>query len=86
MMKILLKWIFKILIRSEKDFDLALENLALRQQLGIMKQSVKRPQLCSRDHHFWIILFRFWNNWPEALIIVKPDTVVRWHKKGFKIF
>ena len=51
-----------------------------------MKRSIKRPKLRSRDRLFWIILFRFWNNWREALIIVKPDTVVRWHKKGFKLF
>ncbi len=85
-MKMLLKLILNILLRPQKDSDLALENLALRQQVAIMKQSVKRPQLRSRDRFFWIILSRFWNNWREALVIVKPDTVVRWHKKGFKIF
>jgi transposase InsO family protein len=51
-----------------------------------MKRSIKRPQLRARDRLFWVILSRFWSNWREALIIVKPDTVVRWHKKGFKIF
>ena len=86
MMKILLKLFFKILLGPKKDFDLALENLALRQQVAAMKWSIKRPRLRSRDRLFWILLSRFWNNWREALAIVKPDTVVRWHKKGFKLF
>ncbi len=51
-----------------------------------MKWSIKRPRLRSQDRLFWILLFRFWSNWREALVIVKPDTVVRWHKKGFKLF
>jgi hypothetical protein len=86
MMNILLKLILNILLRPQKDSDLALENLAFRQQLAILKRPKKRPQIRTKDRLFWIILSRFWNNWREALVIVKPDTVVRWHKKGFKIF
>ena len=86
MMKMLLKLILNILLRPQKDFDLALENLALRQQLAAMKRSIKRPQLRASDRIFWIILSRFWSNWRQALIVVKPETVVRWHKKGFKMF
>ncbi len=85
-MNILLKLILNILLRPQKDSDLALENLAFRQQLAILKRPKKRPQIRTKDRLFWIILSRFWNNWREALVIVKPDTVVRWHKKGFKIF
>jgi len=86
MMKILLKLFFKILLGPKKDFDLALENLALRQQLATMKRSAKRPRFRNRDRLFWVLLFRFWGNWQEPLIIVKPETVIRWHKKGFKLF
>lgn len=39
-----------------------------------------------RDRIFWIIIRRFWNRWRDALIVVKPETVVRWHRKGFKLF
>ena len=85
-MKMLLKLILNILLKTQKDSDLALENLALRQQMAAMKWSIKRLRLRSRDRLFWILLFRFWSNWREALVIVKPDTVVRWHKKGFKLF
>ena len=75
-----------ILSRLKKTFNLALENLALRQQLAIMKRSTKRPRLHIRDRLFWVVLSRVWSNWREALIVVKPDTVVRWHRKGFKLF
>ena len=86
MMQILRKMLFKILFGPEKDFDLVLENLALRQQVAAMKRYIKRPQLRSRDRFFWVLLSRFWSNWREALIIVKPETVIRWHRKGFKLF
>jgi hypothetical protein len=86
MMKTLMKLILNILFGFEKTFDLALENLALRQQVAAMKRAVKRPQLRSIDRLFWVLLSRFWSNWQQTLIIVKPETVVRWHKKGFKLF
>jgi hypothetical protein len=44
------------------------------------------PQLLSRDRLFRVLLCRFWRHWRELLIIVKPDTVVRWHKQGFRLF
>ena len=75
-----------MLSRLKKTFDLALENLALRQQLAIRKRSSKRPQLRPRDRLFWVLLSRFWSGWQDALIVVKPDTVVRWHRKGFRLF
>ena len=86
MMKMLLRLLLNILLGPQKDSDLVLENLALRQQLAILKRHKKRPQIRTKDRLFWIMLCRFWSNWREALVIVKPDTVVRWHKKGFKIF
>ena len=65
---------------------LALENLALRQQLAVLRRSVKRPRLQSRDRAFWVLLRRFCPDWRSHLILVKPDTVVRWHRRGFKLF
>jgi len=65
---------------------LAVENLALRQQLAVMKRTAKRPKLQNSDRLFWILLSSFWRDWRSALIVVKPDTVVRWHRKGFKLF
>ncbi len=86
MMKKLLKLILNILLRPQKDSDLALENLVLRQQLAIWKRHKRRPQIRTKDRLFWIMLFRFWSSWRQALIIVKPETVIRWHRKGFKLF
>ena len=59
--------------------ELAAENLALRQQLAALQHRSKRPRLKKRDRIFWAILSRIWRNWRSALLIVQPDTVVRWH-------
>ena len=66
--------------------SLAVENLALRQQLAVYKQSVKRPKLRPRDRLFWICLSRLWSNWRSALSLVQPETVIRWHRQGFKLY
>jgi putative transposase len=59
---------------------LVLENLALRQQLTAMKRAARRPRLQARDRLFWIALARVWRNWRLAVVLVRPDTVVRWHR------
>ena len=66
--------------------ELAAENLALRQQLAALQYKSKRPRLRKRDRIFWALLSRIWPNWRSALLIVQPDTVVRWHREGFKLF
>ena len=54
---------------------LAVEILALRHQLGVLKRSVKRPRLSNVDRGLWVLLSRRWAGWSDALIIVKPATV-----------
>ena len=71
---------------TPKGFRSGFGNLALRQQLAIWKRHKKRPQIRTKDRLFWIMLCRFWSNWQEPLIVVKPETVIRWHRKGFKLF
>jgi transposase InsO family protein len=66
--------------------DLLLENLALRQQLGVFKQKHPLPRFAAADKLFWIVLRRFWAGWSRALILVQPETVVRWHRAGFKLY
>ena len=66
--------------------DLLLENLALRQQLVVMKRRYPRPQVSASDKLFWVILRRLWPEWMHALILVQPETVVRWHRAGFKLY
>ncbi len=66
--------------------NLAAENLALRQQLAVVNQSIKRPKLCLRDRVFWTWLRRLWPDWRSALMIVQPETVIRWHRQGFRLY
>jgi putative transposase len=64
-----------------------LENLALRHQIGVLQRSAaKRPKLTSGDRLFWICLSRLWRDWRSALAIVKPETVLAWHRAGFRWF
>jgi putative transposase len=67
-------------------YNLSLEIIALRQQLGVLKRKTPRPRLRRRDRIFWILLHRLWPGWSNALIIVKPETVVAWHRAGFRLF
>jgi len=64
--------------------DVALENLALRQQLVVLMRSSRRPRLTRADRLFWSWLSRAWPRWRSALVIVQPDTVVRWHRTGWR--
>jgi putative transposase len=64
--------------------QLALENLALRQQLAVYRRTVARPRLRRGDRLFWIWLSRMWTGWRDALVIVAPDTVLRWRRRRFR--
>ena len=66
--------------------ELQLENLALRQQINVLRRSLKkRPKLSSGDRLFGVSLSRLWRDWPSTLVMVKPETVVAWHRKGFRL-
>src|SRR3984957_14490323 len=65
---------------------LELENVALRHQLGVLHRSVKRPKLTAPDRLLWAWLCGVWGNWRSALIIVQPETVIAWHRRGFPLF
>lgn len=66
--------------------SLAAEILVLRQQLLVLNRSLKRPKLPRRDRLFWVCLSRLWKDWRDALIIIKPDTVIKWHREGFRLY
>ena len=66
--------------------DLLLDNLALRQQLAALKRRHPRPRLTVFDKAFWILAHRFWTGWRQALLLVTPETVVRWHRAGFRCY
>jgi putative transposase len=66
---------------------LELENLALRHQIGVLQRSARRrPKLTSGDRLLWVCLSRLWRDWRSVLAIVKPETVVAWHRAGFRLF
>jgi hypothetical protein len=66
--------------------NLNLENLALRQQLAVLKAKHSQPRLGVPDRLFWVGLRRFWPGWKQSLLIVQPETVIRWHRAGFKSY
>jgi len=64
-----------------------LENVALRHQIGVLQRSGrKRPKLTRADRLLWVWLSRTWRDWRSALAIVRPETVVAWHRAGFRLF
>jgi putative transposase len=65
---------------------LQLEILALRHQLGVMQRSVKKPKLNPFDRFLWAWFCGVWAEWRSALCIVKPGTVIAWHRQGFRLF
>ena len=73
--------LFMFLMFSKLNSHLIIENLALRQQLTVLKQSMKRPKIRPRDRIFWVFLSCVWKDWQDVLIVVKPETVIRWHKR-----
>jgi len=76
-----LSW-FGAFFRSRHD--LGVELVALRQQVGVLKRKNPRPQLRLCDRLFWLGLRRCWSKWASPLKIVKPETVVGWHRAGFR--
>ncbi len=65
---------------------LLLEILALRQQVAVLKAKNPKPRLHLADRAFWIALRHFWSGWEQRLVLVRPETVVRWHQIGFKFY
>jgi hypothetical protein len=76
--------VIRVFFRSRSDA--ALEILALRQQVAVLKRKRPRPALNSLDRFFWTTLRRFWCRWTDVLVIVKPETVIAWHRAGFRLY
>jgi putative transposase len=86
MLSQLLLWIGVLIRLFRSRGNLVLENLVLRQQLAVLKRRRPRPRLALVDKLFWVTVSRFWSGWKEALIVVRPETVVRWHRAGFRMY
>jgi transposase InsO family protein len=74
----------RVFFRSRHDT--VLEILALRQQVAVLKRKRPRPRLNQMDRLFWTTLRQVWSRWAEVLVVVKPETVVGWHRAGFRLF
>ena len=86
MLSLLLLWLGALIRLFRSRGTLVLENLTLRQQLAVLKRRHPRPRLGLFDKLFWVIARRVWSAWKESLIIVTPETVVRWHRTGFRMY
>ena len=70
-----------------RRITLQLEILALRHQLQVMRRTrPRRLRLATMDPWLWVVLSRLWTEWQTALVIVKPETVIVWHKRGFRLW
>ena len=72
------------LARSKSE--LGAENVFLRQQLIVLRRQVKRPACTKTDRMLLVLLARIVQSWKQALVIVQPETLLRWHRLGFKLF
>ena len=66
--------------------QLIAENALLRQQLIVLNRSVKRPHLTNTDRSLLVLLASRVRAWQDAVLLVKPDTLLRWHRQGFRFF
>ena len=87
-MKTLLKPLFETILGSLKSrAELQLEVLALRQQLAMVaERDCKRLRFRSQERWFWVLLYRLWPCCLQTLKVFQPDTLVRWHRKGFSFY
>ena len=83
MVELILLIVRAIAVAGRGHQDLVLENMALRQQLRIL-QRVTRPRLGTRDRMFWVLLAIVWRRWRSALVLVEPETVIRWHREWLR--
>ena len=74
----------RVFFRSR--LDTSLEVLALRQQIAVMKRQRRRPPLTRFDRFFWSTLQQVWPRGSDVLAIVKPETVIGWHRTGFRLY
>jgi hypothetical protein len=82
-----LRLLFSFVARSFRSRrDLLLENLALRQQLAGLARRNPQPRLAQSGRLFWVALRKMWPAWRQTLVLIQPETVVRWHRAGFELY
>jgi putative transposase len=87
MMSVLLSFLLTLRASARSRVALELEILALRHQLQVLQRTrPRRLRLAKADRCLWVVLSRFWTEWRTALVIVKPETVVAWHRQAFRLW
>ena len=87
MLRVLLPILHGLFSLIRRRTDVAFEVIALRHQLAVLRaQRNCRPHLRGADTFLWAWLCRLWPRWKAALLIVRPETVIRWHRTGFKLY
>src|ERR687894_3047893 len=84
-----LLFLFASVLRTglRRHGELVAENLLLRHQLAVLTRPTrKRPRLRAGDRLFWVVAVRLWRGWRRHLVLVRPETVVRWHRRGWRLF
>jgi hypothetical protein len=71
---------------TRSNSELVAENALLRQQLIILRRKVNRPVCTKKDRMLLVLLARMVHTWKQALFIVQPETLLKWHRQGFKLF
>ena len=84
MLEILFSFLSSFRVYFRTHADIQLEVLALRHQVTVLQRTNPKPKLRPADRRLWVWLSRSWSRWRSALVIVKPDTVVDWHRRGFR--
>jgi hypothetical protein len=77
---------FKLVVLARFNRVALFRILALRQQLSLYKRKAKKPRLRTSDRLFWPLLSKIWRDWSLELILVRPETVIRWRRRKFREF
>jgi putative transposase len=84
MLEVIFSFLSSFRVYFQRSADTQLEILALRHQVIVLQRKTPKPKLKSTDRRLWVWLSRSWCRWRSALVIVKPDTVIDWHRRGFR--
>src|SRR6266850_4851648 len=84
MLEVLFSFLSSLRVYFQSSADLQLELIALRHQITVLQRKTPKPRLKPADRRLWAWLSRFWSRWQSALVIVKPNTVIDWHRRGFR--
>jgi hypothetical protein len=87
MKSVLVSFLLTLRTAAHSRAELQLEVLALRHQLQVLQRTrPRRVRLAKTDRWLWVVLSRIWTGWRTALVVVKPKTVIAWHRQGFRLW